>query len=59
MSNWLVTMVNTNAPFDKKKVVIQAETVVEALDEFNHNEQGYNAISASWVPMLNNVLAEV
>jgi hypothetical protein len=59
MTNWLVTLVNTNAPFDKKKEVVTAQTVVEALDEFTHNQSGYTAISASWVPQLCDVFAEV
>ena len=48
MTNWLVTLVNTMHPFDKKKEVVNAETVIEALDEFNHKQQGYTAISASF-----------
>jgi hypothetical protein len=48
MTNWLVTLVNTLHPFDKKKELVHAETVIEALDEFNHKQQGYTAVSASF-----------
>lgn len=48
MTNWIVTMVNMNSPFDKKKVVVNADSVVEALDEFNHKQDGYTAISAAF-----------
>ena len=48
MTNWLVTMVNTQHPFDKKKELVHAETVIEALDEFNHKQQGYTAVSAAF-----------
>lgn len=48
MTSWLVTLVKTVQPFDKKKVVVHAETVIEALDEFNHKEENYTAVSASF-----------
>jgi len=46
VTNWLVTLINTNHPFEKKEIVVPAETVVEALEEFNHNQPGYVARSA-------------
>lgn len=48
MTNWLVTLVNTIHPFDKKKALVPADTVVEALDEFNHKQDGYTAVSAAF-----------
>lgn len=48
MNNWIVTIVNTVQPFEVKKVVVPAETVVEALDEWFHGHIGFVARSASF-----------
>lgn len=46
MTNWLVTLINTNQPFEKKKVIIHADTVVEALGKGDKENAGYYARSA-------------
>ncbi len=46
MTNWLVTLINTDHPFEKKQVIVHAETVIQALDEQNHKQHGYYARSA-------------
>jgi hypothetical protein len=45
MTNWLVTIVSDSAPFGKKKVVVPAESIIEALGT---NVPGYTAISAAF-----------
>jgi hypothetical protein len=46
MNNWLVTLINTEQPFDVKQVVVQTETIVEAFDEKFHKHPTYYARSA-------------
>jgi len=41
MNKWLVTLINTEQPFDEKKVVVQAESIVEAFDEKIHGHPTY------------------
>lgn len=48
MTNWLVTLINTDHPFEKRQVVVPAETVIEALDEFHHKQTGFVACSAAF-----------
>lgn len=36
MTNWLVTLINMHHPFDEKKVLVHADTIVEAFDETKH-----------------------
>ena len=48
MTHWLVILINTVAPFETKRVIVQADTVVEALDEKNHDHPSYYARSAQF-----------
>jgi len=46
--NWTVTLVNMQAPFEEKKVLVHANTVVEAFDEKNHGHPTYFCKSACY-----------
>lgn len=48
MTNWLVTLINTCSPFERKEVVVHAETIIEALDEKIHKHPTYYARSARY-----------
>jgi len=46
VTNWEIDMVNTVEPFDRKKVLINTETIVEALDLAEQANKPYYARSA-------------
>ena len=46
MTNWEVTMVNTNTPFEMKRVYVTTETIIEAQDMAEENNPGYYARSS-------------
>ena len=50
MFNWIVTLVNTIAPFDTKQTLVRADTVQDCFDEERHGNKGYYARSARACP---------
>lgn len=46
MTNWEVDMINTEEPFDRKKVLINTQTIAEALDLAEQSHKPYYARSA-------------
>jgi hypothetical protein len=52
MTNWLVTLINTIEPFDKKEEIVNAVTVQEALDKGESINDKYYARSARFYSVM-------
>lgn len=48
MTKWLVTLINTIQPFEKKEVVVHSPTIQEALDEAESLHPSYYARGARY-----------
>lgn len=48
LTNWIVTLVNTQAPFETVQKLVKAPSVVDAFDEKYHGHVKYYPRSASF-----------